>query len=149
MTEGFIRPATTPGNGPGPTSPPSGNGSSPVTPEIAAAQELVKEAAPPPAPVEEWPIKVKLLHKKIRNDRNDVIDEVAFRQPTGGDINRYGNPCRISYDGEVQIDEQKMTRIIAALAGILLPNIEQMDPRDWNSCAYRLRSFFLPDLAAW
>jgi hypothetical protein len=128
---------------------PSGNGSAAITAEQAAAQEAVKEAAPPPAPVETWPVHVKLLHKKIKNDRNELVDELVFRQPTGGDINRYGNPCRIDYSGEVQIDEQKMHRIMSALAGILPPTLEQMDPRDWNSCAYRLRSFFLPDLAAW
>lgn len=127
---------------------PSGNGSG-VAPEQVAAQEAVREAAPPPERIEEWPIRVKLLHKKIRNDRNELIDELVFREPTGGDINRYGNPCRIDYAGEVMIDEQKMTRVISALSGILMPNIEQMHPRDWNSCAYRLRSFFLPDLAAW
>jgi hypothetical protein len=73
----------------------------------------------------------------------------VFREPTAGDINRYGNPCRIDVTGEVLIDEQKMTRVIASLSGILPPLIDAMDPRDWNSCAYRLRSFFLPEVAAW
>jgi len=30
-----------------------------------------------------------------------------------------------------------------------VPFIEQMDTRDWNSVAYRLRRFFLPDPGAW
>ena len=94
-------------------------------------------------------MRVKLLHKQVRNNRNEPIDELVFREPTAGDINRYGNPCRIGIDGEVLFDEQKMFRVIAALSGILLPNLEMMDPRDWNSCAYRLRSFFLPEVAAW
>jgi hypothetical protein len=81
--------------------------------------------------------------------RSEDVDELVFREPMAGDINRYGNPCRISPDGDVIIDEQKMTRVIAALSGILIPNIERMDTRDWNSCAYRLRSFFLPEVAAW
>ena len=38
-----------------------------------------------------------------------------------------------------------MTLMMAALSGILPPFLERMDPRDWNSCAYRLRGFFLPD----
>ena len=42
-----------------------------------------------------------------------------------------------------------MTYMIAAPSGVLPPFIEEMDPRDWNSCAYRLRRFFLPDPAAW
>jgi Phage tail assembly chaperone proteins, E, or 41 or 14 len=107
------------------------------------------DAAPPPDPVEAWPVRVKLLHKPVRNNKNELVHELVFREPTGGDINRYGNPCRIDVNGEVVIDEQKMMRILAALSGILLPNLEPMDPRDWNSCAYRLRSFFLPEVAAW
>ena len=122
--------------------------------EVPDAERAAQPAppAPPPAPVDrvdEWPVRVKLLHKQVRNNRNEPVDELVFREPTAGDINRYGNPCRIGIDGEVLFDEQKMLRVIAALSGILLPNLEQMDPRDWNSCAYRLRSFFLPEVAAW
>ena len=112
------------------------------------------DAQPSPAPVspldlEQWPINVKLLHKSIRDNKGNPVKELSFREPTGGDINRYGNPVRIDQNGDVLIDEKKMTMIMASLSGILLPFIEQMDPRDWNSCAYRLRSFFLPDPAAW
>jgi hypothetical protein len=56
---------------------------------------------------------------------------------------------RVNAEGEVIIEERKMTYMIAALCGILVPFIEDMDPRDWNSCAYRIRRFFLPDPAAW
>jgi Phage tail assembly chaperone proteins, E, or 41 or 14 len=106
-------------------------------------------AEPPPAPTETWPIKVKLLYRPIRDNQGAEVRELSFREPTGGDINRYGNPVRINQDGDVVIDERKMTFIMAALTGILSPMLERMDPRDWNSCAYRLRSFFLPDPAAW
>ena len=98
---------------------------------------------------EQWPITVKLLHKPVRNNKNDLVKELSFREPTGGDINRYGNPVRIDQNGDVLIDERKMTTIMAVLSGVLQPFLEGMDPRDWNSCAYRLRSFFLPDPAAW
>ena len=107
------------------------------------------ENAPPPPPAEEWPIRVKLLHRPIRDNNGREVKEVEFRQPTGGDINRCGNPCRINQDGDVVFDERKMSLIMANLSGILSPLLDQMDPRDWNSCAYRLRSFFLPELAAW
>jgi hypothetical protein len=72
-----------------------------------------------------------------------------MREPKAGDINRYGNPVRVNQEGDVVIDERKMTFMIAALTEILPPFIEEMDPRDWNSCAYRLRRFLLPDPAAW
>lgn len=103
----------------------------------------------PPLEQDEWPIVVKLLYRPIRNNRGEDIKEVSLREPRAGDINRYGNPIRVNQDGDVIIDERKMTYMIAALSGVLPPFIEEMDPRDWNSCAYRLRRFFLPDPAAW
>src|SRR5262245_35409144 len=102
---------------------------------------------PPPAPL--WPVKVKLLHKPIRDNNGREVKELSFREPTGGDINRCGNPCRVDQNGDVIIDERKMSLIMANLSGILSPLLDTMDPRDWNSCAYRLRGFFLPELEAW
>jgi hypothetical protein len=105
---------------------------------------------PDPEPVKEtWPIKVKLMHKPVRNGKGEMVQELSFREPTGGDINRYGNPCTVDQNGDVIILDRKMTTMIAVLSGILQPFIEAMDPRDWNSCAYRLRGFFIPDPAAW
>jgi len=97
---------------------------------------------------EKWPIKVKLLHRGVRSGP-DTVHELSFREPTGGDINRCGNPCHVNQDGDVIILERKMTTMMSQLSGILPPFIEAMDPRDWNSCAYRLRGFFIPDPTAW
>jgi hypothetical protein len=101
------------------------------------------------AALDEWPIKVKLLYRPVRNNKGEEVKQVTLREPRAGDINRYGNPIRVNQEGDVIIDERKMTYIIAALSDILPPFIEQMDTRDWNSVAYRLRRFFLPDPAAW
>lgn len=109
-----------------------------------AAPELQLEPLP-----DTWPVTVRLLQKKIRNNKNELIDKVIFREPTGGDINRIGNPIRVDLKGEIIIDDQKMVAMIAQLSGLLPPMVEQMDPRDYASCAYRLRGFFLPDPAAW
>jgi hypothetical protein len=107
-------------------------------------------APAPDGPVEEtWPVKVRLLHKAIRGPKGEMVKELSFREPTGGDINRYGNPCFVDQNGDVVILDRKMTTMMAALSGVLQPFIEGMDPRDWNSCAYRLRGFFIPDPAAW
>ena len=125
-----------------------------------AAPAGTRRAAPPPemepSPAElppleaddEWPIKVQLL-KAIRNNRGEEIREVSLREPRAGDINRYGNPVRFNKDGDIVHDERKMTYMIAALSGILPPFIEDMHPRDWNTCAYKLTRFFLPDPAVW
>ena len=117
--------------------------------ELEPAVMESQEAAPPPPPPETWPVVVKLMRKPVRNNKNELISELTFREPTGADINRYGDPVRINQDGDVIIDERKMTMMISALSGVLFPFIEAMDPRDWNTCAYRLRGFFLPDPAAW
>jgi tail assembly chaperone E/41/14-like protein len=106
-------------------------------------------AEQPPLEQDQWPITVKLLYRAIRNNKSEEIRELRIREPRAGDINRYGNPIRINQDGDVIIDERKMTYMMAALCDILPPFIETMDPRDWNSVAYRLRRFFLPDPAAW
>jgi Phage tail assembly chaperone proteins, E, or 41 or 14 len=119
------------------------------TPALPAPEPEVETVTPPSPAQETWPIVVKLLHKPVRNAKNVPVHELSFREPTGGDINRYGNPVRFDGTGALVIDERKMTAMISALANILPPFLETMDPRDWNSCAYRLRGFFIPDPAAW
>ena len=101
------------------------------------------------AALDEWPIKVKLLYRSIRNNKGEEIKEIILREPRASDIDRYSYPIRVNQDNDIVIDERKMTYIIAALSDILVPFIEQMDTRDWNSVAYRLRRFFLPDPGAW
>jgi Phage tail assembly chaperone proteins, E, or 41 or 14 len=109
---------------------------------------------PPPLPpaepyAETWPVKVKLLHKAVRGPKGDMLKELSFREPTGGDVNRYGNPCIVDQNGDVIIIDRKMMTMMAALSGVLQPFLEAMDTRDYNSCAYRLRGFFIPNLASW
>lgn len=130
-----------------------------VAVDEAAKPEKIIDVKPEPAPEppapepeeykEVWPIKVKLLNKKIRDNKGNEIAELAFRQPTGADINRNGLPVRIDVAGDVIMDERKMTLMMTALSGVMTPFLETMDPRDWASCAYRLRNFFLPVPDAW
>ena len=117
--------------------------------EPVAPVEATQSVAPAlPDLVEEWPIKIKLQHSKISDpSRPGLIQELTFRQPTAGDINRCGNPCRIDNNGDLQVDERKMTLIMANLSGVLSPILEQMDARDWSTCRWRLQRFFLPDWA--
>jgi len=130
---------------------------------FVGSEPLNETPAPGPGPVidneldnvealepvkETWPVKVRLLHRGVRQG-SETVHELTFREPTGGDINRCGNPCHVNQDGDVVILERKMTTMMSQLSGILPPFIEAMDPRDWNSCAYRLRGFFIPDPTAW
>jgi hypothetical protein len=159
--EGFVAEPAAPQAAPEPPKPTSYRQAATGAPPVVEKPKPRVELPPPqlePSPAESdrptiipetWPIKVKLLYKPIANDKGQMVDELSFREPRGGDINRYGNPCRIAQDGEILMDERKMTWIMSALCGVLVPMLELMDPRDWNSCAYRLRSFFLPDTRAW
>ena len=115
-------------------------------PPLVEADAVRKDIA---ANADKWPIVVQLLYKPIRNDKGDLVNSLSFREPRASEINRIGNPTRMLWDGEIVIEERKMSYIMAALCGILPPLLEDMDPRDWNSCALRLRKFFLPDLRAW
>lgn len=105
----------------------------------------------------EWPMTIKLMHKPILKGREEV-SELTFREPTALDIIRCGgNPCRIEIvdlpSGQVAfypiIDDGKMMRLMANLSGLLEPQLQKMDPRDYNSCAHRLRRFFLPEQGVW
>jgi Phage tail assembly chaperone proteins, E, or 41 or 14 len=110
------------------------------------------EPSPAEKPVaweDQWPLVVPLLNKPIHNNKGESIKELKLREPRAGDINRYGNPVRINQDGDVVWDERKMTYMIAALSDVLVPFIEDMHPRDWNTVAMKLRNFFLPDPRAW
>jgi hypothetical protein len=112
------------------------------------------EVSPVP-PAEEpkadvWPVTIKLVYKPIMGPAGQPVKELSFRQPTGGDINRYGMPVRFGADGAATIEERKMTMMMASLAGVLYPAMEQMDARDWMACAMRVQGFFIPDLErAW
>ncbi len=105
----------------------------------------VTEEPPPDA----WPVTVRLMHKAVRDNKGNMLKELTFREPTGGDINRHGNPCHVDQYGDVIILDRKMITMMAVLSGVLQPFLENMDPRDYNSCAYRLRGFFIPNPEAW
>jgi hypothetical protein len=131
--------------------PVSREGFQPAEPVKTEPAALPPPLSPPPDEDREiWPIKVKLIHKTIRDQDGNELKELTFREPTAGDINRYGNPVLLTNDFEAVIDPKKMTLMMAALSSVLSPMLDKMDPRDWNSCAYRLRTFFLPEPAlAW
>lgn len=115
-------------------------------------------AEPSPAPVGEvWPMVIK-LRKPIQAENNRTLTELSLREPTTSDImNAGGNPCRIEIvqltGNQVAfspiIDDGKMLRLIAHLADVLEPFLKRLDPRDYNTVAYQLRRFFLPEGKLW
>lgn len=125
---------------------------------IDKKNEPTVETAPDAEGLPEWPMVIKLLHKPIQKSRTEILNEITFREPTAMDIIKCGgNPCRIEVTeisgGRViynpVIDDSKMMVLMANLSGLLEPQLQKMDTRDYTSCAYRLRSFFLPEQGVW
>ena len=125
---------------------------------IEQAAEQPQEKAPEPPP-DVWPLVIKLKHRPVQKSAlGDTVKELAFREPTAGDIIRAGgNPVRVEVADIVgnqivynfRIDDAKMMRLMASLCGIVEPYLQKMDTRDFNSCAYRLQRFFIGEQGMW
>jgi hypothetical protein len=79
----------------------------------------------------------------------DEISELKFREPTAGDIEKCGNPVNLDFQGDspkMTFDSKAMSAMMSLLAAVPPSTIRQMHPRDWNSAAWNLASFFMPDL---
>lgn len=78
----------------------------------------------------------------------DEVQVLKWREPTGGDIERAGNPINIEVFGleqpRLSFDEKKMTAMISLLCQIPPSSVRQMAARDWNAVAWRLIRFFAP-----
>jgi hypothetical protein len=128
-----------------------------------AALEKPTPAEPPVPPVvqeplpDEWPIVIKLRKPTREGGKNTPeITELRLREPRARDIiDAGGNPCRfevtsVAGAGNVWvynwiIDDNKMMRLMANLAGVLETAIFQLDTRDYNNAAQRLRRFFIAE----
>ena len=117
---------------------------SPAKAKPAAIAPPVEHDVQEQEAAETWPLKVKLLKPIHLSGTSEIVHEVTFREPTGRDINRHGNPTRMGPEFMFVIDEKKMMLMMTALSGIMTPDLERMDARDWNTCAWRLYRFFLP-----
>ncbi len=119
------------------------------------AKAAAAEAPPPldldePAPEVTWPVVLKLLHRPTRDVNNKIIHELTLRAPTAGDLMRCGGaPVRIDSKGDVIVDAERMTQMLAILANVFPPMIEMLDARDWISCSFFMQRFFLPNAATW
>lgn len=89
---------------------------------------------------------LKLRKPVIAN--GEEVREITFREPTGGDIERIGNPVIIDWQEGARFDykSREMTAMMAALANVPPSTIRQMHPMDWNTGALKLANFFMPDM---
>lgn len=125
--------------------------------ELKAQLGTEPEKSVEPLP-DAWPLVVKLMHKPVQKTLTETVKELTFREPTAGDIIRAGgNPVRVEVADitgnqvtyNFRIDDAKMLRLMATLSGVLEPFLAKMDPRDYNSCAYRLQRFFVAEQGMW
>ncbi|HLH95011.1 MAG TPA: phage tail assembly protein [Xanthobacteraceae bacterium] len=74
---------------------------------------------------------------------------LAFREPTARDIEECGgSPVVLDVnaigDALPTFDGPKMNRMLARLAGVPLPYIQEMRASDWTNCAWAIAPFFVP-----
>ncbi len=94
---------------------------------------------------EEWPLKVTL--RKPIMAHGDKLTVLELREPTGGDIERFGDP--VWYDVQqnpprMHIHEANMAAMIGGLASIPPSSVKAMSPKDWKSIAWEIAPFFVP-----
>lgn len=108
-----------------------------------------ENASSPPTDGSMFPMTFK-LRKPVRNKDSDEVKELTLKEPTAGDIEACGNPVKIKFlnDGSVEFvyEEAKMSAMLSRLSGIPPVFFKSLDPRDWNTLAYRMSDFFIPDL---
>jgi len=79
----------------------------------------------------------------------EEVKELKFREPTAGDIDRAGNPVLLdmfSDPPKITFDAKAMTTMMSALAAVPPSTIKQMHPKDWNTAAWQLAGYFMPEL---
>lgn len=72
---------------------------------------------------------------------------LKWREPTGADIERAGNPIIVDFFGEkpsLTFNEKKMSAMISALCQIPPSSVRQLTAGDWNAIAWKLVRFFMP-----
>jgi tail assembly chaperone E/41/14-like protein len=111
------------------------------------AQELKPKVNGTPVPTPPWDGKLSLRKPVIAN--GETVVEIRFREPSGGDIERIGNPLTVGmYENnpKIHFESQTMTLMMAHLAGVPPSTIRSLHPKDWNNGAWMLANFFMPDL---
>jgi hypothetical protein len=78
----------------------------------------------------------------------EQITILRWREPTGFDIEKAGNPIAVetSPGGDrlrVMFDEKKMAVMISTLASIPAHSVRSMAARDWNAVAFKIFRFFM------
>jgi len=118
----------------------------PPTPSGNGQQQQPSQGQATPAAQPEGPWIGKLPLRKPVNAHGEMVSELTFREPTGGDIADCGNPIVPGGTGRMQFDGPVMTEMMARLAVVTPKTIRDLHPKDWTNGAYMIAGFFLPDM---
>lgn len=81
------------------------------------------------------------------NAHGEELRYLKWREPTGADIERAGNPIIVDFFGEkpsLTFNEKKMSAMISTLCQIPPSTVRQLTAGDWNAIAWKLVRFFMP-----
>jgi hypothetical protein len=105
------------------------------------------ESAPQPeAPLDE-PVKLEHVLQKPIQAHGEELHVLRWREPTGGDIERAGNPVYLDFSGaspSITFNEKKMATMMSLLCAVPPSSIRQLTAKDWNAVAWALFRFFTP-----
>ena len=99
-----------------------------------------------PDQVEEQVSFEHVLGKPIQA-HGEEIRKLEWREPTGGDIERAGNPVYLDFSGPsptITFNEKKMASMMSLLTQVPPSSIRQLTAKDWNAVAWKLFRFFTP-----
>jgi Phage tail assembly chaperone proteins, E, or 41 or 14 len=77
----------------------------------------------------------------------EEVRVLRWREPTGGDIERAGNPVYLDFSGPnptMTFNEKRMAGMISVLCQLPPSSVRQLTAKDWNAVAWKLFRFFTP-----
>jgi hypothetical protein len=92
---------------------------------------------------------IVIVLRKAVIAHGDEVKELRFREPTAGDIEKCGNPVNIDFFSgkpKMTFNEVAMSAMMSQLAAVPPSTIRSLNTKDWNTAAWELASFFMPDL---
>lgn len=115
-------------------------------PELEMPQAEETPSEPPPEPwvtrLEDGRLKLRL--RKPVDAHGEKVKYLTFKEPTGGDIERIGNPVSMA-GGTLNFDAPIMTQMMSHLAQVPTSAIRGLHSNDWTNAAYAIWNFFVPD----
>jgi hypothetical protein len=121
-----------------------------MTEAVARKTEPVADAAAPEKP-KERPKEIVIDLVTPVQAHGEMLKQMKFRRPTGGDIMEMGNgyPININWEtGQVTPNPAVMGAMMARLATVPPSTIKALDAEDWSTCAHALMGFFPPGAQA-